>query len=281
MQHENACKGTFILQYMGLLQNQSITAIRSVLLVSVFAVFGTGILLGKGGPESLTDPVSQDTVSRKVYSEDGIYRYSSQTLSPVYTGQTVSFTIQSEAPERFAVKTNILYLATLTPNLAFEAAVGRKFSLEIGGGFHPWKKEVTVTPDGEDQSDITVDGKRLKHWLVKPEFRYWLDRPFFGHFFGVSALYGQYDVGGYDVPWLFDKEFFYDGDAYGGSVVYGYHWAFSRRWRAEFNVGAGVLQMKYDKKECENDYCDAESKSYKKTYFGPTQVGVKLVFMIK
>ena len=185
-------------------------------------------------------------------------------------------------PSRFAIKTNLAYLATLTPNLAFETAVGKRFSLEVGGGYHPWKEEVTVIPEGGDEStSIVVDGKRLEHWLVKPELRYWLRAPFSGHFFGVNALYSEYDLGGYDIPWLFDKEFFYDGKAYGGSLVYGYHWAFSRRWRAEFNVGLGVIQLDYDKRECQDDYCDAEPLRFKKTYLGPTQVGIRLVFMIK
>lgn len=37
----------------------------------------------------------------------------------------------------FAVKTNVLYWATTTPNLGFEVGLGEKTSLELIGGYNP------------------------------------------------------------------------------------------------------------------------------------------------
>ena len=47
----------------------------------------------------------------------------------------------------------------------------------------------------------------------------------------------------------------------------------------EFNVGAGVAFMRYDKFDCER--CGDKLGEYRKTYFGPTSLGVKLIFVIK
>jgi hypothetical protein len=216
-------------------------------------------------------------------SAQGTYT-SSRTLTPVNTGRSITFAIGSPAPDRLAVKTNLVYWAAMTPNLAVEVALSPRLSLELGGGFHSATGSAGVFSmlGSKSEGETTeIEGKGLEHWLVKPELRYWIDEPFSGHFFGASAVYGAYDLGGYDIPMLFEKEFFYDGTAYGGSLLYGYHWAFSNRFRAEFSLGAGVLQMTYDKKTCADESCDAAAKRFKKTYFGPTQLGVKLVFMLK
>lgn len=229
---------------------------------------------------------------------DGVFRYPERVLTPVGTGRDVSFSI-SQAPQqplqkqhrpqssprrergvrqigerpelgKFAVKTNLVYWATLTPNLQIEAAISPRLSIELGGS---WTEQ--STPDFNYETGTSTD-KSLQHWVAKPELRYWFDRPFSKHFVGVNVLYADYNVGGYDIPMLFDKEALYDGTAVGGGVSYGYHWGFSRRLRAEFGLGVGILQMTYDKTEAGA----VEAKRFKKTYMGPTQAGVKLIFMI-
>ena len=37
-----------------------------------------------------------------------------------------------------AVKTNLLYWATTTPNLSAELGLGKRTSLELTGGYNPW-----------------------------------------------------------------------------------------------------------------------------------------------
>ena len=247
---------------MELSKKQPVRGVRGVFWACVFLLAGTGVSLGQ------------------VQQGDRVYRYDGLTLSPVSTGRSVSFTIgktrNQSQPGAFAVKTNVLYLATATPNLGLEFALGGRISLELSGGYHPWEEDPTT-----DEEGLSVEGKRLKHWIAKPELRYWLDQPFSGHFFGVNGIFGSYDLGGYEIPWLFEKDYYYNGDAYGGSLVYGYHWAFSPRWRVEFNVGVGMLQLKYDRTDCVDGYCAATAQKFKKTYFGPTQLGAKIVFMIK
>ncbi len=55
-----------------------------------------------------------------------------------------------------AIKTNLLYDATLTVNLGAEVAVAPRWSVDLSGNLNAW------TLSG---------GKRWKHWLLQPEAR--------------------------------------------------------------------------------------------------------------
>lgn len=169
----------------------------------------------------------------------------------------------------WAVKINMLYgLGTLTPNLALEVGLGQKTTLELSGSYHPWRLEGSLK-----------NNKKFTHMTVRPEFRYWLCERFNGHFFGVHAFYSHYNIGTYNVPMLFKKEYRYYGYAFGGGLTYGYQMIFNKRWGMEFNVGLGVAHLKYDKYQCMA--CQKEYVSSQKTYFGPTRAGITLVFNIK
>ena len=200
--------------------------------------------------------------------------YQSQTLTPVLTGRPASTIFRIQNPPAFAVKTNLVYAATTTPNFGVEFGLGQKTTLELSGGFNPWGKEPVA-----DENGILSDEKKLKHWLGRSELKYWLSSRFNGHYLGIQALYTDFDIHGYDIPLLLDKEFYNDGTAFGGGVSYGYHWVLSKRWGVEFNAGVGVLQVDYNEKTC--DTCDDEATRIKKTYFGPIGAGIKFVFIIK
>lgn len=170
---------------------------------------------------------------------------------------------------KFALKTNLLYGGVaLAPNLHVEIGLSNRSTLELGGSINAWNRNGTLD-----------DNKKLTHGIVMAEYRYWLCERFSGHFFGVHALGAAYNVGGYDIPLLFDKEFRYEGTAYGGGISYGYMLPLSKRWSIEFNVGLGVASMDYDKYSC--DKCEDKIDQYNKTYFGPTRAGITLVFIIK
>lgn len=201
---------------------------------------------------------------------DSVFHYSSREVSlqigrngrwlPVSYGSKGNF---------IAVKTNILHTAlALAPNIALELATGAKTTLDISSGLNLWNRK------GSDD-----DNRKLIHTYVRPEFRYWTCGRFGGHFFGVNAFYWQYNVSGHKVPWMFESKYQYEGNAFGAGMSYGYHWMLGRRWGVEFNAGVGVAFMKYDKFECARcgDFIDRHSK----TYFGPTSLGIKLVYIIK
>uniref|UniRef100_S0DGI4 DUF3575 domain-containing protein n=1 Tax=termite gut metagenome TaxID=433724 RepID=S0DGI4_9ZZZZ len=184
-------------------------------------------------------------------------------------GQLSEYTATQGKSPRFALKTNLLYgLGTLTPNLSLEFATGRKTTLELGASYNPWNLKGSLESN-----------RKLVHMIIKPEFRWWLCERFDGHFFGIHAIYSRYNIGTYEVPRLFEKEYRYNGHAVGGGITYGYNWAFAKRWGAEFAVGVGALWLKYDRFDCAA--CNRDPKPVTKTYFGPTNASVSLVFLIR
>ena len=81
--------------------------------------------------------------------------------------------------QNWGLKTNLIYDATTTMNVGAEFALGKKWSFDLSGNLNPW----------------TIDGKKLKHWLVQPEIRYWFCDRFQGHFIGAHLLGGSYNIG--------------------------------------------------------------------------------------
>lgn len=182
------------------------------------------------------------------------------------------FAIVNPAPAKgfdMAFKINMLYgAATLTPNFGVEFGLGQRTTLDIAGGYNPWNLNGKVG-----------DNKKLVHWLVQPEFRYWFCERFNGQFIGAHALVSHYNVSGHKVPMMFDKQYRYQGMAYGAGVSYGYHLVLSRKFGLEFTAGVGVIAMNYDKYDC--DKCAQKIGNFRKTYFGPTKAGITLVYMLK
>ncbi len=167
--------------------------------------------------------------------------------------------------QQAAIKTNLLYWTLGTPNLGIEIATGEKHSISLAGGFLPWQYS---------------DSKKLKHWLVQPEFRYWPCETFNGHFWGIHALGGQFNAGGVSLlfgifPTLKDNR--YQGWATGGGISYGYHWMLNRRWSLEFSLGVGYLYIDYKKYGCTQ--CGNALKDSHRNYFGPTKAAINLIYI--
>lgn len=161
-----------------------------------------------------------------------------------------------------ALKTNALYWATTTPNIGIEFALSKKFTLDISGNYNPWSFS---------------DNKKLKHWLVQPELRYWPCERFNGHFWGLHGHYAEYNVGGIKMLGL--KGHRYEGKLYGAGISYGYHWILNNRWSMEATIGAGYAHLDYDKYRCEK--CGTKIKDDTKNYWGPTKVGLSIVYILK
>ena len=65
----------------------------------------------------------------------------------------------SASAQKIAVKTNLLYDVTTTLNLGAEVRLAPKWTLDLSGNYNPFN---------------LGDDKKMKHWLVQPEARYWL-----------------------------------------------------------------------------------------------------------
>lgn len=164
-----------------------------------------------------------------------------------------------------ALKTNLLYDATTTPNLGAEVSMGKHFTLDVSGNYNPWELS---------------NGRSLKHWMAQPEFRYWPVERFNGHFIGLHGYYLDYVFKDVKLPMGMKRNQGYDGTGYGAGISYGYQLYLSARWNLEFTAGFGYGYYKYDKfslLEGENEYLGL----YKSDYWGVTKVGISIIYLLK
>lgn len=182
----------------------------------------------------------------------------------------LSVTVMVLTAQTTAVKTNILSDAFLNVNAGVETGVVPKWTLGVTGEFNGWSLS---------------HGRRWKHWAVQPEARYWLCDRFSGHFFGVHAHGGQFNIGGFDGRLNFLgtdarklKDTRYQGWFVGAGVTYGYAWILNRHWNMEAEIGAGYSYTRYDRFRCVG--CGKKIESGKTHhYVGPTKVGINLVYL--
>ena len=164
-----------------------------------------------------------------------------------------------------ALKTNLLYWATTTPNLGAEVSFAKKHSVQLFYGFNPWKAS---------------SGKSIRHWVLQPEYRYWFCESLNGWFLGGHLMGGEFNAGNVDLPFglvksLKDRR--YEGWYAGGGVTVGYQWPISRHWNFEASVGVGYDYIKYDKFEC--GVCGEQLKSGHSNYFGPTKAALSFLYV--
>lgn len=164
--------------------------------------------------------------------------------------------------QKVAVKTNLLYDATTTLNLGFEFGLGKKTTLDISGNYNPWK----------------IGDFRLKHGLIQPEFRYWFCERFNGHFLGVHGHYAKYNVGGLFLNHNM-RHNRYQGYLYGGGISYGYQWILGNHWNLEATLGVGYARLSYSKYPIAS--CGEKLKSEDRNYWGPTKIGLSIIYIIK
>ncbi len=198
-------------------------------------------------------------------------RISTRVLATIFsfftlpTAMLVQAQSSSSPLPRWAVKTNLLYDATATINLGAEMRTGVQTSVELSVNYNNW----------EFKND-----RKWKHYLIQPEFRWWLNETFDGHFFGAHAHWALYNVGHLPKPpfstWMNTHR--YEGWLAGAGLSYGYRWNFDRRWALEATVGLGYAYLDYDEFNCGR--CGELLASDSKHYFGPTKAGVSLIFGI-
>lgn len=178
---------------------------------------------------------------------------------------------------QLAVKTNLLYGATTTPNIGAELGLGRKSTIQLFYGLNPWT--FNSGSDGE---------RKAKHWLLMPEYRWWTCTRFSGWFFGVHAMGGQFNAGNVNlpVPGVFFggdnlqrelKDYRYEGKFLGGGATVGYQWILNKHWNLEAELGLGYDHVWYDKYPCAE--CGTLVESSSTNYAGITKLGLSILYL--
>ena len=169
--------------------------------------------------------------------------------------------------QKAAVKTNLLYGATATPNLQLELGLSEKSTLELGAGLN-W---FTFS-----------ENRKFKHLLFQPEYRYWFCETFNGHFVGIHAHGAQFNVGGWDIPFgrlTAFKDHRYQGYLYGAGLSYGYQWVLSPRWNFEASLGGGFARIHYDKYPCVTCGTLLDEGVY--NYWGITKASISFDYFLR
>lgn len=187
-----------------------------------------------------------------------------------------SAAVSSNAQEA-AVKTNVIYDAMTTPNLGVEISAGMNDTFQLFYGLNPWKFN----------SD-THGSRFAKHWVLMPEYRWWLCTNFNGHFIGAHAMGGEFNAASVSLPvpgFFFSgenipkavKDTRFQGCFAGLGVTYGYQWILDRHWNVEAEIGIGYNHIWYDQYPCYE--CGSKIKSGHTNYTGVTKLGLSLLYI--
>lgn len=175
--------------------------------------------------------------------------------------------------QKVAIKTNLLNDVLTTPNLGVEVATAKKQTAQLFYGINPWN---------------FGDGRQAKHWVLMPEYRWWMCSKFNGHFVGVHALGGEFNAAKLNapVPGVFFggdnltktvKDNRVEGAFLGAGFTYGYQWILAKHWNLEAEAGVGYAHMWNQKyPACE---CGTPDPKGHTNYVGLTKLGVSLLYV--
>lgn len=167
---------------------------------------------------------------------------------------------------RLFVTTNMLYDAALTPNIGLGISVADRVTVQADWMYARWSNR-----------------DKRRYWRIYGgdfEVRYRIgphlkDSPLGGHYVGAYGSMACYDfqAGRSHTGILSDK---YN---YAIGLSYTYSLPISTRFNIDFNLGTGYLWGTY-KKHTPIDDCDVWLSTHKLGWFGPTRIGITLVWLV-
>ena len=167
-----------------------------------------------------------------------------------------------------ALRNNLLYDATLTPNLGADIRVDSLWTIGALVGLNAW--------------DIDKDkNKKWRHFLIAPNVRRWLgDSLFHKSYVEADLIYSHYNVGNTKIPFglysgVKDRRLQGDLIALGGK--YGYSWILARHWRIEAEAGIAVGYAWFKEYECAT--CGKQLGNGDRIFLLP-QLGINVVYII-
>lgn len=180
----------------------------------------------------------------------------------------LTLTIEKVNAQRASIRNNLLYDATLTPNLGFDIRVDSLWT--VGGivGVNAW--------------DIDKEkNKKWRHLLVAAITRRWLgDSLYHKSYVEADLIYSHFNVGNTKIPFglysgVKDRRLQGDLVALGGK--YGYSWILSRFWRIEAEAGVAVGYAWFKEYECAT--CGQLLGDGNRIFLLP-QLGINVVYII-
>lgn len=157
----------------------------------------------------------------------------------------------------FSLKTNLLYDAALCPSIEAEYVFAPHWSVNAEYSIAWWSRK--------------ADHKYYQLMQFSPEIRYWInpDRKWHGHYFGVFAGAGLYD--------LENGKEGYQGEFLTAGLSYGYMFPIGKKLSLEAGLGLGWLHTQYDEYIPYEDHY-VYVRRIRTNYLGPVKVKLAIVW---
>lgn len=179
-----------------------------------------------------------------------------------------SLSVEKTQAQSFAMRNNLLYDATLTPNIGVDLKVDSLWTIGAVVGVNAW--------------DIDKDkNKKWRHLLIEPNVRRWLnDSVYHKSYIEADLIYSHFNVGNTRIPFsLYDavKERRLQGDLFALGGKYGYSWILARNWRVEAEAGIAIGYAWFKEYECAT--CGQQLGEGDRIFLLP-QLGINVVYII-
>lgn len=170
--------------------------------------------------------------------------------------------------QTFAMKNNLLYDITLTPNIGVDLKIDSLWSLGAVVGLNAWDIDKNTN-------------KKWRHVLIEPNVRRWLNgETFKKRYIEGDLIYSHFNVGNTTMPFgLYNavKDRRLQGDLFALGGKYGYSWILARHWRVEAEAGIAVGYAWFKEYECPT--CGKQLGNGDRIFLLP-QLGINIVYII-
>lgn len=165
-----------------------------------------------------------------------------------------------------ALTTNMLYDAALIPNIGLKIHIKGNWNAEAAWMFARWSKAASHRYWRFNGGDIAV-----KYRFAGARER----NSFAGHHVGLYASILSYDIQlGRNSKGILSSPY-----AYAAGVSYTYSMPVARRLNIDFSLGVGYAWGRYKRHTPIDDH-DVWVETRRMNWFGPTQAGVSLVWLL-
>ena len=187
----------------------------------------------------------------------------------------INLIILRASAQTLALRTNLPYDATLSPNLGVEVRLDSSWTAGINVGFNAW--------------DIDKEkNKKWRHLLISPNLRHYFNQKsdslyhydLSGRYMEINAIYSHFNVGNTKIPFgLYSaiKDRRLQGDLLALGAKYGYAWILARDWRIEAEAGVAVGYAWFKEYDC--DHCGTFYGKGDRIFLLP-QLGINVVYII-
>ena len=191
-------------------------------------------------------------------------------LSPALSLVTEAQSPDSDSvhQRRIALRTNLLYDATLSPNIGVDVRVDSTWTVGLLAGINAW--------------DIDKEkNKNWRHMLFSLRARKFLNESVFHKgYIEADVIYSHFNVGNVKFPFglyksVRDRRLQGDLVALGGK--YGYSWILARNWRIEAEAGVAVGYAWFKEYDC--PHCGTFLGNGDRIFLLP-QLGINIVYII-